>query len=356
MHIAIVTRKLSGRGGMETAIRSLVDAASRDSNLTFEMWLMGHPHQRQWLEGLTYRETNIDQGTGKRLQLKAKLLFYGFALKRWLKKYPIDVIIATDPVFIKAAIMARGDATGPKVLSWIHFSLDAVANIHYLREADGHLAISSGIAEQIRQLHPKAAPTIVFNSIARIPAIADALPWPPLQLLYIGRLNNRQKRVDVLLDGLAELRGIDWSLTIVGDGPDRSQLEEQARALAIVDRIRWMGWQKDPWALDLSAHFLMLTSDYEGFPMVLLEALARGVPVLSTDCPTGPRDIVVPQKNGYLVPVHDPQAIAETLMGVVAQGELVQWSQAVMQNDVATRFGSDAVLSRIHGILSANSP
>jgi GalNAc-alpha-(1->4)-GalNAc-alpha-(1->3)-diNAcBac-PP-undecaprenol alpha-1,4-N-acetyl-D-galactosaminyltransferase len=112
------------------------------------------------------------------------------------------------------------------------------------------------------------------------------------RLLFVGRLST-EKRLDVLIDAwrllVQELP--DWSLTIVGDGPLRKTLELQAQGLP---RIAFAGWQQQPEPYYRAADLFVLASDYEGFPVSLLEALYYGVPCVSTACSSA-----IEQLNAY---------------------------------------------------------
>lgn len=350
--IAIVTRRLSGRGGMETAIRTLIAAArERSDGPAIAVWLMGSPHRSDWLDGVTHRIWRIDRGTGRRFQLKAKLPLYALALAQAIRQHPVDMMWVTDPTLLQAALWARrGLRHPPKVVSWLHFSLRALANVTYLKNADGHLAISEGLAEEIRQLRPRVEPVVVYNALPRGP-FPILSPAPSPHFVYIGRLANRQKRLDVLLQGLAPLPG-DWRLTVFGDGPDRAAIQSLAATLAPADRIRFAGWVNDPWAQITAVTALLLTSDFEGFPMVLLEALARGVPVIATDCPTGPRDIVRPGQNGYLIPPGQHGALSEAARRLLQTPSPLSWGPQRIQADALTRFGPEVVLTRMLNALA----
>lgn len=348
MRIAIITRRLSGRGGMETAIQTLA-RFSPEYGADVQVWMMGQPVDRDWLQNIPSRYWNIDQGTGRRLQLKAKLPLYIAALWNALRYTRVDVLLATDPIFIQAALVARRALTHPPaVISWLHFSLQALANTRYIALADGHLAISHGIAQQIITLGPKHSPTVVYNPL---PETGYPLINPPArpEFLYMGRLSNHQKRVDLLLTSLSDL-DLPWHATLVGDGPDRNSLERMAETYHISDRLCWMGWQNAPWKVAPQPTCLVLSSDFEGFPMVLLESLARGIPVIATDCPTGPADIIYPGRNGLLVPVNKPKPLTDALASIALNG--VEWTPSTIQADTLKRFGPQAVVSSIMQVLN----
>lgn len=99
----------------------------------------------------------------------------------------------------------------------------------------------------------------------------------------------------------------------IGDGVERDNLEQQARDLGVADHVHFLGHTKEPFPILAGAEFLVHTSVREGFPNVLVEALSLGVPVLATDCKSGPSEIVQQGVNGFLVPVHDVAAIAERM-------------------------------------------
>lgn len=352
--VAIVVRKLSGRGGMETVIRAVAAAAAHAPEPTqVEIWCLGVPLRTEWLDGLPHRVANIDQGTGRRFQLGAKRWLYTRALRQFLDQSPVSALLATDPVFVAAGLAARRGPTRPRVFSWPHFSLDRLANIAWLQGADGHLALSTQIAEQIRGLHPHAAPTVVGNPLPTESAALVPPPQGPARLLYVGRLQNHQKRVDLLLDALAPLRDRPWTLEVYGDGPDRAPLEAQADRLGMGGHVQWHGWRANPWSTVTEATALVLPSDFEGFGMVLLEALVRGIPVVATDCVAGPRDIVRSGANGWLVPPGDGPALRRALERFIAtpDGHLAT-SADERQRDVIERFAPGVVWQRMREALT----
>ncbi len=138
-------------------------------------------------------------------------------------------------------------------------------------------------------------------------------------VIGVGRLAS-EKRFDVLLRAFAELRKTKLrsvSLIVVGEGPERRSLEALAARLGIGDCCDFVGYQQNPYAWLSRAAVFVLASDYEGFPNVVLEAMACGVPVVATDCPSGPNEIISDGVNGRLVPVGDPFAMAEAIEGLL---------------------------------------
>jgi glycosyltransferase involved in cell wall biosynthesis len=140
---------------------------------------------------------------------------------------------------------------------------------------------------------------------------------PPIQSPYyiaVGRLTP-QKDFPTLLRAYAEARkrGTPEHLFIAGDGELRAELEQLARDLNIADSAHFLGHVSNPYPLIKNARALILSSIFEGFAYVPLEAMALGVPVISTDCPSGPSDILGDGKYGILVPPANPSALADAM-------------------------------------------
>lgn len=140
-------------------------------------------------------------------------------------------------------------------------------------------------------------------------------------IIYVGRLSNRQKRVDVLLEAVARLRRahgvVAFKVILVGDGEDRGFLEQRAKALGLEDQVYFLGYKLNPYKYYAVSDVLVLTSDVEGFGNVIIEAMACGLPVISTDCQTGPAEILGGGAWGVLVPPGDHELLAERISRVL---------------------------------------
>lgn len=125
------------------------------------------------------------------------------------------------------------------------------------------------------------------------------------------------KNHPLLLRAFARLNRPDSRLMFVGDGTGRDALLSLARELGIADRVILAGFQLDPTPFYQTADLFALASDYEGFGNVIVEAMACGTPVVSTDCPSGPGEILVGGKYGRLVPVGDAKAMADAIAATI---------------------------------------
>ena len=143
------------------------------------------------------------------------------------------------------------------------------------------------------------------------------------RLIAAGRLAP-QKGFDLLLEAFVAVadRHPDWTLDIFGKGPLREPLEQQVIDLGLGGRARLNGPTDRLGERMRDASVFVLSSRYEGFPIVLLEALAAGLAVVSFDCPTGPSDILTDGTDGLLVPPEDVPALAAALDRVMADESL----------------------------------
>jgi glycosyltransferase involved in cell wall biosynthesis len=148
-------------------------------------------------------------------------------------------------------------------------------------------------------------------------ASGGTLPHAPQQepnVVAVGRMVDF-KGFDLLIAAHAKVlgRGFAHTLVLVGDGPDRRLLEERARILGVTQTVRFPGYCTNPYALLANAQLFCLSSRREAFGIVLLEALALGVPIVATACSTGPRWILEEGRYGELVEPHSVDALADAI-------------------------------------------
>jgi len=195
---------------------------------------------------------------------------------------------------------------------------------HLYPKADAVVAVSSGVADNLRALAPLAPGRlhtiengVPLDHITELAAEPLEHPWfrpgAPAVLLAVGRLV-RKKNHPTLLRALASVREQrEVRLVILGDGPERARLERLIEHLGLRDAVLLPGFASNPFAWMARADLFVSSSISEGMASALIEALACGCPVVATDCPSGPAEILQGGEFGRLVPVGDVDALAAAI-------------------------------------------
>ena len=176
------------------------------------------------------------------------------------------------------------------------------------------------------------------------------VPCDPF-ILAIGRLSP-QKGFDILIRAFALLPDADVKLVILGEGPLESQLKTLAADQGVQDRIIFQGFVQNPPEYLRLASLFVLSSRWEGFSNVLTEALAAGTPIVSTDCPGSPREVLDNGRFGRLVDVGDPQKLAKAMDAELHS----QTASAEARMEHAANYAAEAVTEQyLHVLLSGHS-
>lgn len=132
--------------------------------------------------------------------------------------------------------------------------------------------------------------------------------------IAVGRLT-KQKNFKLLINAFAKVKKqLDAQLVILGEGELRTELEQQINHLGLIHLVSLPGFVKNPFAYMKQANVFVLSSLWEGFGNVVAESLAVGTNVVSTDCPSGPAEILDNGKYGFLVPVNDTNALSSAML------------------------------------------
>ena len=267
------------------------------------------------------------------------------ALARYLRQEQPDVLLSASHYVNLAAIWGRWLAgTGtPLVISQRTELSRAIANTdfpggrrpllgwmarRFYPAADAIIAVSNGVADDLAALAalPRTSIWTIYNPVVTSDLMSKALeplehPWfapgaPPV-ILGVGRLA-AQKDFATLLRAFARIRAVRPArLLVLGEGRTRPELETLALGLGLNEDLALPGFVDNPFAYMARAAVFVLCSRYEGLPGVLIQAMASGCPVVSTDCPSGPREILEDSIYGPLVPVGDDAAMADAILSVL---------------------------------------
>jgi glycosyltransferase involved in cell wall biosynthesis len=273
----------------------------------------------------------------------------GVRIRRYLRRHRADAVVSfMDRMNVLVLAATLGQARNVIVSE---------------RVDPRHQPVEAAVRIGRRMLYRRAALLVVQTSTVRswaqaemptvrvrvIPNPVGSTFTPRLQepgshrFVAIGRLA-RQKGFDLLLNAFAGIAEAlpDWSLHVYGEGEERPALERQAAQLGIADRVRLPGIVERTDQVLREADVFVLPSRYEGFPNVLLEALATGVPSVSFACPSGPEDIVVDRENGLLVPCGDQGGLGRAMLELAGDARL-RVTLARKGTETVQRFQTDVV-------------
>lgn len=175
------------------------------------------------------------------------------------------------------------------------------------------IGVSKAIAERINSHYNTKKSEFIYNPISALEENETGqVPNTPY-ILFLGRIEESVKNLSLLLDAYQKSLLIDKNikLLILGDGPDKSWLLQQIADMNLEAQVQCLPYTPKVTPYLKNAIFQVLTSRYEGFPRVLIESLAVGTPVVSVDCNSGPREIVIHEQNGLLVENHNPAALSK---------------------------------------------
>ncbi|MEN3009324.1 glycosyltransferase [Pseudothermotoga sp.] len=372
-----ISNPLTVYGGFEKILDTVIDYLNSNGVETTIYKLAGEhepiPSKENWVEPYRSHQCVIARYHWPRY-LTEKMAY-------WFGEYKInskgidleklrqtDVVVINYPLLLKpVSLFLRQLSFKGKIVGWFHDSLYAstskikslikkflskIFTASNLKRFDLILAISTKLAEQVKELAPDVKVIVVGNPVlsARYKDISPIDRARKIIFAYVGRLDERRKNLKFMFKGLSKL-DFDWKLKIVGTGPDEQMLKEYAKKLGISDKIEWLGFSKEPFELlrGEGVTALLLTSRFEGLPTVLIEAVSYGIPVISSDCETGPSDIVVPGVNGYLYRTGDLKDFIEKVKGLV-EGRLHLSKPSEMRKTVE-KFDIEKVCKSIHDIL-----
>ncbi len=318
--ILIIGGLTSGFGGMETVFKKLYRLMNETQQYEVTFVLIGTPkekHNFDWLVGIKH------QFIGKAFPIQViERHLATHQLANLLKKQKVAAIITYNSLGTLVAHQATQNTQNkPAIISWTHFSFDTFSPKHQKRIAlaNYHFAICDEIKEQMME-HGIQSDNIftVFNPTTRNQSTITR-PENQHTFLYIGRIQYQdQKNLQELFHSFAANQHKNTKLEIIGDGQpdDLKKLKDLARELNIENQITWHGWQKNAWEY-VRGHIktvtaLVLTSTYEGFGMVLTEAISHGIFCISTNCPTGPDEIIT-EENGLLYTSGDTAMLTQLL-------------------------------------------
>ena len=315
-------------------------AASRDPVSRLRHWLLNRPSRL--ISSNDYRYENFS-------------LLTDVNLLRFLASVKEGILISTRPGL--NLLVARLAPTHVVRVGQDHVNLQSylralrVQMQMFYPRLDMVSALTPATARKYRKMLPKKVRVEVFpNAVPELNGARSKLDAKVV--IAAGRLT-RQKGFDLLLPAWRELaqRYPDWKLEIFGDGRERESLQAQIDELGIGSSVRLAGYSSQLHEELARASLYVMSSREEGFPMVLIEAMGVGLPAVSVDCDTGPRDIITDGVDGYVVPQGDwPALIAR--MGELMDDPAKRRSFGAAAQHVTERYEAAAIAERWETVLA----
>ena len=350
----VLTQFSFGHGGTGRVALHLANGLSEQADVHLIVTMRGGVGQRT-LESIDVHKVNIHY----LLQRKPALRVLGQIiavpmLARKLRALRPDVVVAagnnsalaTASAFLLAFGRRKGlyvKVTNPLVRPHDGRLAIAIRKFGYSRVfslASGVLALSDAECRVLRTLFPTLAdrfrtvanPYVTPEMLARANGAGPARTDPPL-VIAVGRLHH-QKRFDQLLRAWERVSCAGARLCIIGEGPDRAALEALVTDLGLAHRVEMPGYSADVASSLAKADAFVLSSDFEGLPAVVLEAMAFNCPVVSTDCFPAARELVGNAEQCHVVPIGDIGRLAASIDEV-----LTGRSRPTKLREIAERYG-----------------
>lgn len=265
-------------------------------------------------------------------------------LIRYLQhEQPIAMLCGQDDINVVALWMRRLAGASTRVVVSVHNHLSRESQhtnklkrrlAPYLVRwfypwADAIVAVSQGVAEDLLHLGlPSDLIEVIYNPVVTpevVNKVQEPVPHPwflpkqPPVILGVGRLE-KQKDFSTLIRAFAQVQQQQCArLMILGEGADRNLLEGLVQELGLTEKVALIGFVHNPYAYMAQSAVCVLSSIWEGFGNVLVEAMAAGTPVVSTDCESGPAEILANGQYGKLVAVGDVQGLAEAITSTLKE-------------------------------------
>jgi len=340
--ILFVTSSLGG-GGAEMHLLRLVNYLDRNQfKISLALAKSGGSY-----ESFLKSDVNVNYLLANQIPSStARMLLAIKPLRSLIKREKPDIICSVlDHASLISIIATQGLLKPPKVVvcvqnppsinysnPWHPINRVTLSLIpHFYPKADRIIALSKGVAEDLQDLVPTISDriSVIYNAgvddrvinQSKEP-ISEVKPHDIPLIVACGRLTE-QKGFPYLIEAMAKVRQqIPAHLWIVGEGKLRPQLERQIQKLGLSDCVRLLGFKSNPYQYMATADVFVLSSLYEGFGNVIVEAMACGTPVIATDCPYGPKEIIIHERNGLLVPSKSAIDLANAIIEVLSNCQL----------------------------------
>lgn len=350
MKIVLFAQGLINRAGIERMTVELSNLLSdKENQVTI---ILIEPYKIDLAPYLIFKSVNIISlnSTFSGISLNISNIF---KLRKHLKQISPDVLITVATPLTRISIPA---VTGMKVkhIAWEHFNLFAGSKLGSIWKI-----ISTYFVDKTVVLTEEDAKNYCDSKARNIVSISNfstIYTNPPSKLstkvlLAVGR-HSHQKGFDLLLDAWSKSEVGDWKLKIVGSGALMQDNIQKAQELGIKDSVIFVDNTANIVEEYQNASCFILSSRYEGLVMVLIEAKMMGLPCISFDCPTGPKEIIRDKIDGFLVKNGDIDALASTISQVITDNNLLAYGERA-RLDAINRYGAQMAFDKWNSIIKS---
>ena len=323
--ICIVVQSLGGGGAERTTgqLSKLLNGLGHDVHIVTILNRIDYDYGGT-LHNLGLLKDADDSFFGR---IKRFLLFRGM-----IKKHNFDIVIDNRPrqnpvrelmyyLFLhpipKTIFVVHNFAIQKYFPKWVWLT------DYYYKRAKKIVCASGEIASAVKKKYGFGNVSVIYYPLPHLHTVSELRVGSPYILVY-GRFDEKAKNYTLLLNGYSQSilpdKGI--KLVLLGEGPDEELLRRKVNELGLENDVIFENFVNGPAEIIKRARFTVLTSRYEGFPMVLIEALSLGVPVVSVDCSSGPKEVIVNEENGLLIENNDPEKLAAAFDRMVTDDAL----------------------------------
>ena len=346
MDFKIITNNLSGKGGLEVVIREMMTCfPNYYKDIKSSLIIIDDIPNIEIFEDLNNIKL-FNNSLFSNLGKIGSALFMLIEIINAKERF----IIGTSPKIIRYSKKIKKIFRKKYlIVSWIHFSLnEPFITKSDLLHADYHFSISPGLTKQFVDLQGHSLNVFtIFNPIKQ-QNLEISRPSYPI-FLSIGRLVEQKNNIELLKAAEMLPQNKPWKIVFYGDGEKKDELVNFVIEKNLTDRVEFKGWVSDPWSEINEATALILTSHFEGFVMVVLEAISRGLPCICSNCPTGPAD-VINDANGFLYTPGKVTELAEKMIFFLNNSAQPKMRSSEIQKSINHLY-EDAYFKRVYDAL-----
>lgn len=321
--ILIVIPYLTGKGGTETVISNFYESVIRNNYSQYKWKLVsfGGSKYESWMN--KWNRSVYPFTNNKILQRIFYIIFLPLLIAYTIVHEKPDIFISTNPIMWTIAYYEK-KVLSPKLKigAWYHYSfIKKHVKKFFINKADFYWAISRGIVDELISLNiPLSKIDLIYNPIDVVNSKRVKRSGKQNHFVYIGRIDyDKQKNVSELLRALSAVKG-KWICDLYGS-VSKDFFKSANHLISDIsegNEINFHGFCKDVWKQVKEADVLILTSKYEGLGMVLCEAAARGIALISSNCLMGPAEIIN-SNNGYLYELGNYDELSHIVSNIISK-------------------------------------